>query len=200
MIKQKINTICVYCGSSDHIHPNFYAGAHRLGQILADRRIHLVYGGGKTGLMGALAGGVLQAGGQVTGIVPVSLNQPQLIADNLTHLEVLPDIHSRKKRMMELADALIALPGGFGTFDELFEALTWAQIGLHSKPIGALNLEGYFDPMFMMIEHASVEGFIYPEHKQLLIEASEPEELIDQLEQFCPPDKMERWITREIEE
>lgn len=200
MTKQKINTICVYCGSSDTIHPAFYDGARKLGQILARREIRLVYGGGKTGLMGAVAGGVLSSGGKVTGIVPVGLNQEQLIADNLTDLEVFPDIQSRKKRMLDMSDGLIALPGGFGTFDELFEALTWAQIGLHTKPIGALNLEGYFDPMFMMIEHASVEGFIYPEHRQLLLSSSHPEELIDLLEQYNPPEKLSRWITRERED
>jgi uncharacterized protein (TIGR00730 family) len=194
-----INSICVYCGSSDDTHPVFYSGARHLGQILASRGIRLIYGGGKTGLMGAVAGGVLQAGGKVTGVVPDNLNQSQLIADNLTDLEIYPDIQSRKKRMLELADAIIALPGGFGTLDELFEALTWAQIGLHSKPIGILNLEGYFDPMLVMIEHASVEGFIYPEHKQILQAASNPNELLEKLEAYQPPDKLNRWLTREKE-
>lgn len=194
---QKINTICVYCGSSDDIQPAFYQGARRLGQELAVRQIRLVYGGGKTGLMGAVAGGVLSAGGKVTGIVPENLNQSQLIADNLTDLEIFPDIQSRKKRMLDLSDALIALPGGYGTFDELFEALTWAQIGIHSKPIGALNLEGYFDPLFMLIEHASVEGFIYPEHRQLLITGNQPAELLEKMETYRPPETLNRWITRD---
>lgn len=194
---QKINTICVYCGSSDDIQPAFYQGARRLGQELAARQIRLVYGGGKTGLMGAVAGGVLSAGGKVTGIVPENLNQSQLIADNLTDLEIFPDIQSRKKRMLDLSDALIALPGGYGTFDELFEALTWAQIGIHTKPIGALNLEGYFDPLFMLIEHASVEGFIYPEHRQLLITGDQPTELLEKMENYRPPETLNRWITRE---
>lgn len=196
-MSQKIKTICVYCGSSDDIQPAFYQGARRLGQELAARKIRLVYGGGKTGLMGAVAGGVLSAGGEVTGIVPENLNKSQLIADNLTDLEIFPDIQSRKKRMLDLSDALIALPGGYGTFDELFEALTWAQIGIHSKPIGALNLEGYFDPLFMLIEHASVEGFIYPEHRQLLLNGNEPAELLEKMEAYSPPDTLHRWITRE---
>ncbi len=197
MQTEGFNSICVYCGSSDDIHPSFYQGASKLGQVLARRNIRLVYGAGKTGLMGAVAGGTLSAGGVVTGVVPESLNQKQLIADNLSELVVLPDIHSRKKRMLELADGLIALPGGFGTFDELFEALTWAQIGLHRKPIGALNLEGYFDPLLMMIEHACVEGFIYPEHKELLISSSDPEDLIDRMRAYRPPETLARWVTRE---
>jgi uncharacterized protein (TIGR00730 family) len=197
MSNENIKTVCVYCGSSDDIHPSFYNGARQLGQVLAKHDIRLVYGGGKTGLMGAVAGGVLQSGGKVTGIVPVSLNQPQLIADNLTDLEVYPDIQSRKRRMLEMSDGLIALPGGFGTFDELFEALTWAQIGLHSKPIGVLNIEGYFDPMFMMIEHASVEGFIYPEHRQLLVSSTNPEDLLNLMERYTPPESLGRWISRE---
>ena len=171
-----------------------------MGQESARRDIRLIYGGGKTGLMGAVAGGVLSAGGKVTGIVPESLNQKQLIADNLTELEVLGDIQSRKKRMLDLADALIALPGGFGTFDELFEALTWAQIGLHSKPIGLLNIDGYFDMLLMLIEHASVEGFIYPEHRDLLIHTNNPGDLIDRLSVYTQPDKLHRWVTREKED
>lgn len=200
MTTRNIQSICVYCGSSDQIHPNFNQGARELGKELALRGIRLIYGGGRTGLMGAVAGGVLAAGGKVTGIVPENLNQKHLIADNLTELEVLGDIQSRKKRMLDLADALIALPGGFGTFDELFEALTWAQIGLHTKPIGVLNLDGYFDMLLMLIEHASVEGFIYPEHKDLLVQSTSPGDLIDQLSAYTPPEKLSRWVTREKED
>ena len=125
-----------------------------MGRHIAERGIQLVYGAGKTGLMGAVADGVLAAGGQVIGVVPRSLNSPALIHANLTRLEVVDDIHTRKARMNALADALIALPGGYGTFDELFEALTWAQIGLQLKPIGLLNIRGYFNPVMALIEHA----------------------------------------------
>jgi uncharacterized protein (TIGR00730 family) len=193
----KIQSICVYCGSSDEIHSSFYTAARNFGKEMAERRIRLIFGGGKTGLMGAVAGGVLHAGGEVIGVVPENLNQSQLIADNLTTLEVTPDIQSRKKRMNDLADVLVALPGGFGTFDELFEALTWSQIGLHQKPIGALNIEGYFDPMLLMIEHAKVEGFIYPEHAELLIASSDPKELLNKLENYQHPKNLARWVTRE---
>ncbi len=200
MTGQRFQSICVYCGSSDNIHPSFLTGARQLGLTLAKNHIRLIYGGGKTGLMGAVAGGVLAGGGKVTGVVPESLNQSQLIAANLSALEVCPDMQSRKKRMHDLADALIALPGGFGTLDELFEALTWAQIGLHQKPIGILNLDGYFDPMFLMIEHASVEGFIYPEHKDLLVSSPDSEELLTKLEGYKPPVNLNRWISRAKED
>ncbi len=164
---------------------------------IAERGIQLVYGAGKTGLMGAVADGVLAAGGQVIGVVPRNLNSPALIHANLTRLEVVDDIHTRKARMNALADALIALPGGYGTFDELFEALTWAQIGLQLKPIGLLNIRGYFNPVMAMIEHALAEKFIYPEHVELLRIADTPEQLIRSLEDFQIPENLGRWVNRE---
>jgi hypothetical protein len=200
MTGHRFQSICVYCGSSDTIHPSFLTGARQLGLTLAKHQIRLVYGAGKTGLMGAVAGGVLAGGGMVTGVVPDSLNQVQLIAANLSALEVCPDMQTRKKRMHDLADGLIALPGGFGTLDELFEALTWAQIGLHQKPIGILNLDGFFDPMFLMIEHAAVEGFIYPEHKNLLVSSPDPEELLKKMEAYQPPVNLDRWVSRPKED
>lgn len=197
MKQNNLKSICVYCGSSDDIHPVFLKGARNLGLILAEKNIRLVYGAGKTGLMGAVAGGVLFGGGEVTGVVPESLNQKQLIANNLTNLEVCPDIQSRKKRMQDLADGLIALPGGYGTFDELFEALTWAQIGIHNKPIGILNLEGYYDPFITLVEHASIEGFIYPEHKSLFVISEDTSELLNKMENYQPPEGLHRWVSRE---
>lgn len=199
MKQNNLKSICVYSGSSDDIHPVFLKGARNLGIMLAERKIRLVYGAGKTGLMGAVAGGVLFGGGEVTGVVPESLNKKHLIADNLTSLEVCPDIQSRKKRMQDLADGLIALPGGYGTFDELFEALTWAQIGLHTKPIGILNLEGYYDPFITMVEHASIEGFIYPEHKSLFVVSENASDLLKKMEEYLPPEDLRRWVSREDE-
>jgi uncharacterized protein (TIGR00730 family) len=192
-----LKTVCVFCGSADGIHPDYYEGAVGMGRHLAEKGIQLVYGAGKTGLMGAVADGVLAAGGQVTGIVPSSLNSPALIHANLTRLEVVGDIHTRKARMNALADALIALPGGYGTFDELFEALTWAQIGIQLKPIGLLNLRGYFNPAMALIKHALAEKFIYPEHVELLRIADTPEQLIQLLEDFRFPENMDRWVNRE---
>lgn len=192
-----MKTVCVYCGSADGIHPDYYAGAAQMGATLAARGIQLVYGAGKTGLMGAVADGVLAAGGQVIGVVPENLNSPVLIHANLTRLEVVENIHQRKARMNALADALIALPGGYGTFDELFEALTWAQIGIQRKPISLLNIRGYFDPLMAMIQRALDEKFIYPEHLDLLRIENTPESLIQSLENFTYPDNLQRWVNRE---
>lgn len=175
---------------------SYIIAAEEMGKLLAKRGLKLIYGAGKTGLMGALATSCLAEGGTVIGITPENLNTPVLIHQNLTRLEVTPDIHSRKARMHELADAFIALPGGYGTYDELFEALTWAQIGLHSKPVGLLNTNRYYDPVLAMVERAQAEGFIYPEHKELLVHSSNPEELIDLLVHFQKPGSLERWVNR----
>lgn len=192
-----VKSICVYCGSADGLKKEYYDAAYYLGQLLANQNITLVYGAGKTGLMGAVANGVLNNKGKVIGVVPQLLNEPQLIHANLTELIVLPDIHQRKARMSELADAFIALPGGFGTFDELFETLTWAQIGIHQKPIGLLNVNNYFKPLLSMVELALNENFIYAEHKVLLIDDSEPLSLLEKIISFQQPEGLKRWISRE---
>lgn len=189
-------SICVYCGSADGLDKDYLDAARAIGQIMAERGIELIYGAGKTGMMGALAEGVLAAGGQVTGVVPHNLNQPQLIHAGLTRLEVVGDIHQRKARMSQLAEAFIALPGGYGTLDELFETLTWAQIGLHSKPVGLLNTREYFSPLLQMIERARSEKFIYDEHRDLLVSSSDPQDLLLQLENFKVPTGLERWVNR----
>lgn len=196
MIKT-VKSICVYCGSADGLKKEYYETAYHLGQLLANQNITLVYGAGKTGLMGAVANGVLDNSGKVIGVVPELLNEPQLIHANLSKLEVLPDIHQRKARMSELADAFIALPGGFGTFDELFETLTWAQIGIHQKPIGLLNVNHYFEPLLSMVDHALNENFIYAEHKILLIDDADPLCLLEKITQFQQPEGLKRWISRE---
>lgn len=192
----KIQSICVYCGSSDEIQPVYYQAASQLGKKLAANRIHLIYGAGKTGLMGTLADSMLANNGEVTGVVPENLNQPQLIHAGLTRIEVTSNIQTRQRRMLDLADALIALPGGYGTFYELLEALTWAQIGMHQKPIGILNVNGYFDPFSVMLEHAMLEGFLYPEHLKLLLKADTLDELLPALEEYTPPSSLARWVDR----
>ena len=196
-INERFPRICVFAGSADGLSSEYIDGARRLGQVFAENGITLVYGAGKTGMMGAVADGVLQSGGSVIGVVPENLNQPQLIYAGLSSLEVLPDIHKRKARMSELAAAFIALPGGFGTFDELFETLTWAQIGIHHKPVGLLNIRGYFNPLQQMVQYALQEGFIYPQHVHLLLENEDPFELLTAMNAFVLPDGMERWISRE---
>lgn len=192
-----IQNICVYCGSSDRLHPDYLTAAWQVGEILAERGMHLIYGAGSTGLMGAVADGALDGGGQVTGVIPAYFNTPELAHTRLTHLEVVDTIHQRKARMAELADGFIALPGGFGTFEELFEILTWAQIGLHRKPIGILNIRHYFDPLLQMVDRARSEGFIYDEHRALFAFADNPTELLDELQNHIHPDGLEKWLTRE---
>ncbi len=192
-----LQKICVYCGSADGVRAEYLDAAFAMGQALAGAGLRLVYGAGKTGLMGAVAEGVLQAGGQVTGVVPTYLNLPHLIHGGLTELEVVETIHLRKARMSELADGFIALPGGYGTFEELFETLTWAQIGLHQKPMGLLNTLGYFDPLLAMVQHALKEGFIYAEHRTMLVHSAEPRDLLDKLQQYRLPQDMDRWVTRD---
>ncbi|MHB0922991.1 MAG: LOG family protein [Bellilinea sp.] len=194
--KNSYKSICVYCGSADGLDQIYLDAARVLGGLLANRGIELIYGAGKTGLMGALADGVLEAGGRVTGVVPENLNQAQLIHGALSQLEVVPDIHARKARMSQLAEAFITLPGGYGTLDELFETLTWAQIGLHTKPVGLLNTGGYFGPLLEMIERARSEKFIYDEHRDLLVSSSDPSDLLSRLEQFKIPSGLERWVSR----
>jgi uncharacterized protein (TIGR00730 family) len=190
-------SICVYCGSSDRIPLSYLDAARMMGRVLAERGLTLVYGAGCTGIMGALADAALEAGGEVVGVIPTLFNTPQLVHKGLTRLEVVPDMQVRKARLAELADAFVALPGGYGTLDELFEILTWAQIGLHSKPIGLLNICGYFDSLVGWIEHAQNEGFIYAEHRSLFTYAETPEVLLDALAAHQPPAGLERWLTRE---
>jgi uncharacterized protein (TIGR00730 family) len=191
-----LHTITVYSGSADGLHPLYYDAACHLGEYLAHQGIAIVFGGGRTGLMGALADGALAARGEVIGVINDSLNTPTLAHAALTHMETFPDLHSRKARMIELADAFIALPGGFGTFDELFETLTWAQLGLHTKPVGLLNVNGYFAPLLAMVEHAVQEGFIYPEHRALICTAATPEVLLRMMECYQPPEGLQRWVER----
>jgi uncharacterized protein (TIGR00730 family) len=190
-------SVTVYCGSADGVDPVYYHAAAEMGKVLAQAGLRLVYGAGKTGLMGAVASGALAAGGEVTGVIPAYLNTAQLIHAGLTQLEVVENIHQRKARMSELADAFIALPGGYGTFEELFETLTWAQLGLHDKPIGLLNTRRYFDPLLEIVQHALVEGFIYAEHRTLLLSSDQPAELLSMLQTYQKPDNLARWVNRE---
>ncbi|MEA1976980.1 MAG: TIGR00730 family Rossman fold protein [Chloroflexota bacterium] len=191
-----IQNICVYCGSSDKINAEYLQAAGDMGAALVERGLRLVYGGGGTGMMGALADAVLENGGEVIGIIPTMFETPELLHTGLTELIVVDDINTRKTHMAEMSDAFVALPGGFGTFDELFEILTWSQIGLHRNPIGILNTLEYFSPLLAIIEHARQEGFIYNEHIELLITESEPQALLTRMEAFELPQNLERWVHR----
>lgn len=188
--------ITVYAGSADDLNQVYLDSAWLLGETIARQDRTLVFGAGKTGLMGAVADGALAAKGKVIGVINDGLNLPNLAHAGLTELEIYPDIHARQERMIQLADGIIALPGGFGTFAELFEALTWAQIGLHSKPVGLLNVNGYFDPLIAMIEKGIKENFIYPEHRGLFCVDENPPSLLAKLDGFIPASNLNRWLER----
>ncbi len=188
-----ITSVCVYCGSSNGVDSKYFQVAAELGRFLAQKGCRIIYGGGSTGLMGALADAALNAGGEVIGILPEHFYTPELAHTGLTRLEVVPDMHTRKARMAQLADAFIALPGGLGTWEELFEVLTWAQIGLHQKPIGVLNAFGFYDPLLRFIAHARSEGFLYKEHEELLIARTTPQSLWEALVAFQPK-PLRKWL------
>ncbi|RJP55121.1 MAG: TIGR00730 family Rossman fold protein [Anaerolineaceae bacterium] len=190
-----MDSICVFCGSSDSVHADYLAGARTMGRLLAQRGIRLIFGGGKTGLMGAVADGALEAGGEVIGVIIPSMNTGPLAHAKLTSMEVTPTMHARKARMHELAQGFIALPGGYGTFDELFETITWSQTGAHEKPIGLLNLRNYYAPLLTAIDHAVAEGFVFREHRESLFCESDPEKLLDAMENYQHPhEAVKRWM------
>ena len=193
-----MKSICIFCGSSDSVHPDYLYAARQMGKTLAERKICLIYGGGKTGLMGAVANGVLEAGGEAIGVIIPSMNTKALAHDGLTRMEVPPNMHARKAKMHELADGYIALPGGFGTFDELFETVTWAQTGAHEKPVGLLNVRNYYVPLMAAIDHAVQEGFIYHEHRDALFLEEDPNLLIERMERYKHPHAaVKRWMREE---
>ena len=190
-----MKSICVFCGSADAVHADYLEGARQMGETLAKRGLRLIFGGGKTGLMGAVADGALAAGGEVIGVIIPSMNTPALAHMGLTRMDVPPDMHARKARMHELADGYIALPGGFGTFDELFETVTWAQTGAHEKAVGLLNTRNYYAPLLAAIDHAVAEGFIFSEHRNALCCDTDPAMLLDAMEAYVHPhDAVKRWM------
>ena len=190
-----MKSICVYCGSSDSVHADYLSAARQMGRVLAERGILLVYGGGKTGLMGAVANGALDAGGEVIGVIIPSMNTGPLAHTRLTRMDVVPDMHARKARMHELADGYIAMPGGFGTWDELFETVTWAQTGAHEKPVGLLNVRDYYDLLFAAMDHAVAEGFIFSEHRKVICCEPDPEKLLSAMEKYeHPHEAVKRWL------
>jgi len=180
-----MHSVCVYCGSKVGKHPEYRRAAQQLGELLAARELQLVYGGGQVGLMGVIADAVLAAGGTVVGVIPDKLATKELLHPGVQEMHVVRTMHERKAKMTELADAFIAMPGGYGTFDELFEAITWAQIGYHNKPIGLLNTAGYFDPLLQLIGHAIEEQFIAPRHAELVVHDATPGALLDRLAAAC---------------
>jgi uncharacterized protein (TIGR00730 family) len=193
-----MKSICVYCGSSDAVHPDYITAARQIGTLLAERDIRLIFGGGKVGLMGAVADGALDAGGEVIGVMLASMNTMPLAHQALTRMDVVDHPHLRKARMHELSDGYIALPGGFGTWDELFETISFAQTGAHEKPVGLLNVRNYYNPLLAAMDHAVAEGFVFPEHRNVICCEPDPELLLDAMSKYeHPHEAVKRWMRGE---
>jgi uncharacterized protein (TIGR00730 family) len=192
----RLGSVCVFAGSSPGARPEYAAAARTLGRSLAGEGIALVYGGGSVGLMGVLADEALADGGSVIGVIPRALFEREVGHDGLTELRVVESMHERKAQMADLADAFIALPGGMGTLEELFETLTWGQLGYHDKPCGLLNTSGYWDDMLAALDRAVGEHFLAPKHRQMLLVEEEPAALLELLRTYEPP-RVEKWLGRE---
>ncbi|MFV0469548.1 MAG: TIGR00730 family Rossman fold protein [Dysgonomonas sp.] len=182
-----MNRITVFCGSNNGLNPNFKEAAYSMGQTMALRGINLVYGGARVGLMGAVADGILDNNGKVYGVIPRFLQEKELAHNHITETFVVETMHERKAKMSELCDGIIALPGGFGTFEELFEMLTWAQLGLHKKPIGILNTDGYYDTLLKFIDETIAQHFVKEEYRNLFVVSDNPDKLIELMKAFRPP-------------
>ncbi|MCX7622671.1 MAG: TIGR00730 family Rossman fold protein [Thermomicrobium sp.] len=192
-----LERICVFCGSRVGNRPIYRLHAARLARLLAERGLGIVYGGGSIGLMGVVADAALEAGGEVIGVIPEVLMAREFAHPNLTRLHIVRTMHERKALMSDLADGFVALPGGFGTLDEFFEIVTWAQLGIHAKPVVLLNSGDYYRHLLASLRHAVDEGFIAPEHASLLVVTDEPEEAIEALFTYRPPVALPRWMGRE---
>lgn len=190
--------VCVFCGSSVGARPVYQQMATAIGEELARRGLGLVYGGGNVGLMGAVADGALAAGGAVAGVIPDFLAAREVAHSGLTELRVVGSMHERKAAMAELSDAFVALPGGYGTFEEFFEILTWAQLGLHRKPFGLLDVEGYYTPLLRFLDHAVEERFLSPMLRSLVLRESDPARLLDRLAAYKPR-TVDKWIERDTQ-
>ena len=193
---KKIKRVCVFCGSSFGTRPAYREAAEELGRLLAQRGIGLVYGGGCVGLMGALADAVMACGGEVIGVIPDSLMRREVGHRGVTRLHVVDTMHERKALMADLADAFIALPGGFGTLEEFLEIVTWSQLGIQQKPCGLLNVAQYWKGLLKVLEHAVDEGFLRPENSQLVLVATTPEGMLERLMEWEPPARVEKWLDR----
>jgi uncharacterized protein (TIGR00730 family) len=187
--------LCIFCGSSPGARPEYSAATVELAQLLASRGIGIVYGGASVGLMGLLADTAMQAGGEVIGVIPSALERKEIARGGLTELHVVASMHERKALMAELSDGFIALPGGSGTLEELFEVFTWSQLGLHRKACALLNVEGYYDRLAAFLDHAVAERFLRAEHRAMLLCERSPRAVLDAVESFEPP-LVDKWIDR----
>lgn len=189
-----LNTICVFCGASHGNHAAYREAAVELGEEMARRKLGLVYGGGSVGLMGTVATAVAAQGAPVTGVIPNALKRRELSGETVGELIPVASMNERKLIMARLSDAFVAMPGGFGTMDELFEMVTWGQLGIQSKPIGLLNTNGYWDPLLAWVDHALAEGFIRAPHRDLMVVAESAAELLDRLATHQPPAGLTKWL------
>jgi uncharacterized protein (TIGR00730 family) len=190
-----IRRVCVFCGSSPGHDPDYTRAARAVGILLAREGVGLVYGGGRTGLMGEIADAVLQAGGEVIGVIPGHLGTREVAHTGLTELRVVKTMHERKAMMADLADGFVGLPGGLGTMEEFFEVATWSQLGIHAKPAVLLNVRGYYDLVVRFLDHAVDEGFLRAEHRALIQICHETDTILDALRSFRPT-HAEKWLDR----
>jgi uncharacterized protein (TIGR00730 family) len=193
MIETTIKRICVFCGSQAGSREVYSEQARALGRAMAERGIGLVYGGGGIGMMGAVADAVIEARGEVIGVIPYALASKERARRDVD-MRVVNTMHERKAMMAELSDAFIAMPGGFGTLEEMMETITWGQLGIHRKPVGLLNVAGYYDPLLAMIDRAIDEGFILPRYRNLFVASSGVDDLFDLMRKFQPLEGVVKWI------
>ncbi len=191
--ERSMNRLCVYCGSSPGRSPEYVEAAVELAEALVEREIGLVYGGASVGVMGALADAVLEAGGEAVGIIPEALEAREITHPGLTELHVVESMHARKRLMVEESEGFVALPGGLGTVEEMFEVLTWAQLGFHDYPCGFLNVNGYYDALTAFLDHAVAEEFVKRLHREMIVVESTPRSLLDAFAAYEPP-QVEKWI------
>jgi uncharacterized protein (TIGR00730 family) len=191
----RISSVAVYCGSNLGTDPAYAQAATSLGRTLAEQGIRLVYGGGHVGLMGAVADAVIQHGGEAHGVITEALQAKEIAHEGLTSLKVVKTMHERKAAMADAADAFIMLPGGFGTFDEFFEVVTWTQLGIHAKPCGILDVAGFFAPLRALLDGAVTAGFVHPAHRDLVIVDEDPARLLDRLAAWAPV-TVSKWLNR----
>ena len=189
----RMQSVCVFCGSSAGARREYADAARALGRIVAEKGLKLVYGGARVGLMGEVADAALEAGGEVIGVIPVALVERELAHDGLTALHHVGSMHERKAMMADLSDAFVALPGGVGTLEELFEVWTWGQLGHHQKPVGLLNAESYFDPLLGFVDRQYREGFMRREHREMLVVDDDPHRILARFESYEAP-KVVKWI------
>jgi hypothetical protein len=193
---RKLSSLCVYCGSSSGRLDAYAAAARAVARAMVERNIRLVYGGASVGIMAVVADEVLRLGGEAVGVIPEALTRKELAHAGLTELHVTPSMHARKTLMAELADGFVALPGGIGTLEELFEIWTWSQLGFHQKPCGLLNVAGYYDALIVFLDHAAGEQFVRSEHRNMLVVESDPNALLDCFAAYAGP-ALSKWIGRD---